>query len=77
MLLKYILLGFFLYFIFRFVFDFIVPVVKTTRQVKKQFDQVREQQQQYYQQQQTTQEPNRNKTSAVDQDDYLEFEEIK
>jgi type II secretory pathway component PulM len=48
---KYILLGFTIYFAYRFIVNFLIPVVKTTRQVKKQFDSVREQQ--AYQQQQT------------------------
>lgn len=76
MLFKYILLGLFLYFMFRFLFDFIIPVVRTTKQVKKQFDAVREQQQQYYQQQQGPQ-PSTKSTTAVHQDDYIEFEEVK
>ena len=76
MLFKYILLGLFLYFMFRFLFDFIIPVVRTTKQVKKQFDAVREQQQQYYEQQQGPQ-PSAKSTAAVDQDDYIEFEEVK
>ena len=76
MLFKYILLGLFLYFMFRFLFDFIIPVVRTTKQVKKQFDAVREQQQQYYEQQQGPQ-PSAKSTVAVDQDDYIEFEEVK
>jgi len=76
MFLKYLLLGLFLYFIFRFVFDFVIPVVRTTKQVKKQFDAVREQQQQFYQEQnQPT--PSAKKSTVADQDDYLEFEEVK
>ncbi|MEY2595530.1 MAG: hypothetical protein RL634_684 [Bacteroidota bacterium] len=75
MLFKYILLGIFIYFMFRFLFDFIIPVVKTTKQVKKQFDAVREQQQQFNQQQQS--QPSTKFTSTVDKDDYIEFEEVK
>jgi hypothetical protein len=79
---KYILLGFTIYFAYRFIFNFLIPVVKTTRQVKKQFDSVREQQayqqqaQQSYQHQQTKASPVQ-KNSKVTDDDYLEFEEIK
>lgn len=76
MLFKYILLGIFLYFMFRFLFDFIIPVVKTTKQVKKQFDAVREQQQQQFYQQQQPQTSTKS-TSSVDKDDYIEFEEVK
>ena len=76
MLFKYILLGTFLYFMFRFLFDFIIPVVRTTKQVKKQFDAVREQQQQQFYQQQQPQ-PSTKSSSPVDKDDYIEFEEVK
>ena len=76
MLFKYILLGIFLYFMFRFLFDFIIPVVKTTKQVKKQFDAVREQQQQQFYQQQQPQASTKS-ASSVDKDDYIEFEEVK
>jgi type II secretory pathway component PulM len=82
---KYILLGFTIYFAYRFIVNFLIPVVKTTRQVKKQFDSVREQQ--AYQQQQTNNQqqayqqqaqasPSKKTTKASDED-YLEFEEIK
>lgn len=81
---KYILLGFTIYFAYRFIFNFLIPVVKTTRQVKKQFNSVREQQsyqhqanhqQQAYQQQAQASASKKN-TKASDED-YLEFEEIK
>jgi ATP/ADP translocase len=43
-MLRYLLLAFTIYFAYRFIVNFLIPVVKTTRQVKKQFDSVREQQ---------------------------------
>ena len=61
---------------FRFLYDFIIPVVRTTKQVKKQFDAVREQQQQQFYQQQQPQTSTKS-TSSVDKDDYIEFEEVK
>jgi hypothetical protein len=76
MFLKYVLIGFFLYFLFKFVVDFIIPVVRTTRQVKRQFDAVREQQQHYYQEK-TTPTPSAKKSTSADKDDYLDFEEVK
>jgi len=76
-MVRYILLGFLVYFAFRFIFELVIPVIKTTRQVKKQFDSVREQQQQQYQQQQqSAKQATPNPKSSVDKDDYLEFEEI-
>ena len=81
-MLRYILLAFTIYFAYRFIVNFLIPVVKTTRQVKKQFDSVREQQA-YQQQQQQHHQHQKSKPSPVQKDnkagdnDYLEFEEIK
>ncbi|MEY3432347.1 MAG: hypothetical protein RL131_283 [Bacteroidota bacterium] len=77
--MKFILLGFTIYFAYRFISGFLIPVARTTRQVKKQFDAMREQQQ--YQQpfsspHQTTSTAQQKQKKNAD-DDYLEFEEIK
>lgn len=80
-MLRYLLLAFTIYFAYRFIVNFLIPVVKTTRQVKKQFDSVREQQayqqaQPPHQQQQAKPSPVQKNSKASDSD-YLEFEEIK
>ncbi len=81
-MLRYLLLAFTIYFAYRFIVNFLIPVVKTTRQVKKQFDSVREQQafhqqaQQPHQRQQSKPSPVQKNSKASD-NDYLEFEEIK
>lgn len=74
-MLRYILLGFAIYFAYRFIVGFAWPVYKTTKQVKKQFDAMREQQEQFNQSQQPP-APEK-KAQKVDSDDYIEFEEIK
>ena len=78
-MLRYILLAFTIYFAYRFIVNFLIPAVKTTRQVKKQFNSVREQQ--AYQQQQAYRQQNQTsaakKTTKASDEDYLEFEEIK
>jgi len=74
-MLRYILLGFAIYFAYRFIVGFAWPVYKTTKQVKKQFDAMREQQEQFTQRQQ--QPAPEKKEPIVDSDDYIEFEEIK
>jgi hypothetical protein len=78
LMLRYLLWGFFIYFSVRFLLDFVIPMIKTTRQVKKQFDAVREQQQEFFRQQTTQQaaQPTTKKAASTD-DDYIEFEEIK
>jgi hypothetical protein len=73
--MRYILLGLAIYFAYRFIVGFAWPVYKTTKQVKKQFDAMKEQQEQFNQRQQPP-APEK-KTQKVDQDDYIEFEEIK
>jgi hypothetical protein len=74
-MLRYILLGFAIYFAYRFIVGFAWPVYKTTKQVRKQFDAMREQQEQFtHRQEQPAPEK---KTQKVDKDDYIEFEEIK
>lgn len=75
-MLRYILLGFAIYFAYRFIVGFVVPVYKTTKQVKKQFNAMREQQEQYTQSQSPTPEPEKNSTRA-NKSDYIDFEEIK
>ena len=81
-MLRYLLWGFLIYFGIRFLLDFVIPMIKTTRQVKKQFDAVREQQQEFFRQQnaqqsaQPTRQATKKNASSTD-DDYIEFEEIK
>jgi hypothetical protein len=73
-MLRYILLGFTIYFAYRFIVGFVVPVYKTTKQVKKQFNAMREQQEQY------TQSPTpgpEKKSTRANKNDYIDFEEIK
>lgn len=72
---KYILLGFTIYFAYRFIVNFLIPVVKTTRQVKRQFESVRQQQAQ--QQEQEFKPMPVQKTKKSNDNDYLEFEELK
>lgn len=75
----WILLG---YFVFRFVFNFLIPVIRATRQFKRQVRTFQETMQQQYGPQQ--QEPayvktqsNSNRATNASDDDYIDFEEIK
>jgi len=75
-LILYALLAWFLY---NLVFRFIIPVYKTTRQVKKKFREMNEQmQQEQFQQQGFNQQPTPQKSSPTQRnEDYIDFEEIK
>jgi hypothetical protein len=70
-----------LYLLYRFVFNFLLPVVRTTRQVRQQFRNMQEgmggEQQsfnEHVQGQQKQQRPSGGKPPAGD---YIDFEEIK
>jgi hypothetical protein len=68
-----------LYLLYKLIFDFIIPVYKTTKQVKKQFNQMSAQMRDKMNQQEN---PYPNTTTAGtkakgEHDDYIEFEEIK
>ena len=67
-----------LYLLYKLVFNFIIPVYRTTKQMKAKMNDMQEhinrQQQQYQNQAASKPEPAR---KTVPSDDYIEFEEIK
>lgn len=76
MILSIVFYAFLAYLIYQLVFRFIIPVVRTTRRVRRSFREMQER----MQQQHTTpvQEHNRvHTTPKGDGEDYIEFEEIK
>ena len=73
-----------LYILYKLIFDFIIPVAKTTKQLKKQFSDMSQQMQEKMNQQTAASQnapnsPVANTTKAAKGkgDDYIEFEEIK
>lgn len=73
-----------LYLLYKLIFDFIIPVTRTTKQVKKQFNEMNNRMQETMRQQQAhaqqqTQYQQASKTSAKEKkdDDYIDFEEVK
>jgi uncharacterized protein YneF (UPF0154 family) len=76
---KILLYAFLIYLVYKIIFEFIIPVYRTTRQVKKQFREMNERMNEHMKQQQgeqfaTEKEPQRAKEKPGD---YIEFEEIK
>lgn len=69
-----------LYLLYKLIFDFIIPVAKTTKEVKKQFgdmhSQMQEKMNQFKDPIQTT-TTSKSTTSTPKNGDYIEFEEIK
>lgn len=72
---------FMLYLLYKLVFDFIIPVVKTTKQVKKQFGdmsaQMEEKMNQQQQQSANFNAPKKQAANTNRNDDYIDFEEVK
>ncbi|HEY0271983.1 MAG TPA: DUF4834 family protein [Chitinophaga sp.] len=73
------------YLLYKFVFNFLVPVVRTTRQVRRQMQDMQQHMQEQLRQQQQAQQSMRNNRqqspSAAPkgpiEGDYIDFEEVK
>lgn len=79
-MLKIIFYTFIFWLLYKLIFDFIIPVYQSTKQVRRQMGDIQERmRQQFEQQQQQAAEPQRPQTTAkkADKSDYLDFEEIK
>ena len=74
-MVRYIVIGFVIYFAYRFIFELVIPLYKTTKQVKKQFDATRQNNASAFNQQNHKDSDNA-KRPTVDKSDYLDFEEI-
>jgi hypothetical protein len=81
MILRIILYGFLAYLLYNIIFRFIIPVYKTTRQVKKGFRDMQSRMNEHMNnQQQEDDQQNKTRQSSFSQkpvDDYIDFEEIK
>ena len=70
---------FVLYLLYKIIFDFVIPVYHTTKQVKQKMNQMQQQMNQQARQQQDDQfNAHTKETSARPaKEDYIEFEELK
>lgn len=72
---------FVLYLLYKLIFDFVIPVYQTTKQVKQKVNEMQRNmnEQQARQQQQQNQYTSANSHTAAKpkNDDYIEFEEVK
>lgn len=66
-----------LYILYKLVFDFIIPLAKTTRQVKKQFGDMSRQMQEKMNQQAGHTYSHATHAPKSKADDYIDFEEVK
>ena len=86
MILSLLFYAFLVYLLYRLVFGFIIPVVRTTRRVKKSFRDMNDRMNGQYSPQAGTafngfgpqqQTATTAKTGKSDDEDYIEFEEVK
>lgn len=70
---------FLLYLLYKFIFDFIIPVYESSKKIKQQFGDMQDKMQQnmnQFQQRQQPSQPSPEKP-AQKEGDYIDFEEIK
>lgn len=76
-MMKVILYGLLAWFLFNLVFRFIVPIYKTTRQMKKKFREMHTQMQEQANMYQDSARPADEKPVSKKTGDYIDFEEVK
>ncbi len=74
-----------IYLLYHFIFGFLIPVIKTTSQVKKQFGAMKDKMEEAYHQQSSHQQTQASATTPLDKttsgkpgarEDYIEYEEL-
>ena len=76
-MLKVIFELFVLYLVYKLIFDFIIPVYKTTKQVNKKMGEMQRKMNDHFNQQESTTSNSTEKTAKPASKDYIEFEEVK
>jgi hypothetical protein len=78
MIFSLLFYAFLAYLLYRLIFNFIIPIYKTTRQVKRSFRNMQDQMRQHTDPQgQPSQNPQQKKPSGGKVGDYIDFEEVK
>lgn len=75
--MKIILWGIVIYFLYRFVFDLVVPVSKATGQMKQKIQEMQESQQQEQQIRAQQEQKAKEQNMASATGEYIDFEEVK
>lgn len=78
MIFKILFYGFLIYLLYRLIFHFVLPVYRTTKQVKQSFRRMQETMQQQANPYSATQQSYSNHQPQKNGDgDYIDFEEVK
>jgi hypothetical protein len=76
-MLQFILYALLIWFLYNLIFKVILPVYKTTRQVKKRFNEMRQQMEDNQRQQDNTVPPQASPKKSAPAGDYIDFEDVK
>lgn len=76
--MKYVLYGLLIYLAYQFIFNFLIPVFKTSRRLRKNFREMHDRMQEQMKQQQgyTAPDPSPRKSPKPSSNDYIDFEEV-
>lgn len=66
-----------LYFFYKLIFDFVIPVYKTSKQVKQKVDEMQSQMKEHIKQQQNKFTPSQEPITKPRKEDYIEYEDVK
>ncbi|MGN7822310.1 hypothetical protein ACTJJB_19405 [Chitinophaga sp. 22536] len=82
-MLRFLLYMFFAWLLYKLVFEFIIPVYRSTKAVRKQMNDIQQHMRQQYEEQQSAHNYGQGQSSQGQapkppkRDDYIDFEEIK
>lgn len=68
---------FLIYIFYKLIFDFIIPLYRSTKKIKKQFGEMQRKMQSEMNQYQQPQQAQPSKSKPEKEADYIEFEEVK
>lgn len=68
---------FLLYLLYKFIFDFIIPIYQSSKKIKKQFGEMQDKMQSDLKNYQNQQKAPKEEPATKKEGDYIDFEEIK
>ena len=77
MILRFLFFFFIAYILYKFIFYFVIPIYKTTRQVKRSFREMNERMHQNMNEQSPFQNQPVSEPKKDSKGDYIDFEEVK
>ena len=68
---------FLLYVLYKFIFEFVIPIYQTTKNIKRKMSDIQEKMNENATNQAFSETTKKNNTSAVSDSDYIDYEEVK